>query len=48
MITNDKIVKSNPKTTNTENTNRTQKIGDVNTMISMPVNTAPTGNICHM
>lgn len=48
LNTNDRTDKSNPITTNTENINKTQKIGDENTMISMPTNTAPTGNNCHM
>jgi len=34
-------------TTVTENSIKIQKIGDVNTMTSMPVNTEPIGNTCH-
>lgn len=46
--TDDKIAKSNPITTVTENTNKTQKTGDVSIMTSMPENTAPIGNKGHM
>jgi len=48
ILTNNKIAKSNPITTNTENNSKIQNIGDENIMISIPVNTAPTGNNGHI